>query len=140
MLSLFGLGFLILGIFVIFKGIKSYSARKRLIAEMVSVDGTVLSWAKTEEREADGRTSTSYTPTISFETPAGERREFISRVSGRFPDPAVGGTIKLRYLQSDPTNVVIDKAGYRFAGQVMICIAGLILALAGLITLIVSVS
>ncbi len=140
MLSFFGLGFLILGIFVILKGIKSYSARRRLISEMVAVDATVLSWVKTEESEADGSNSTYYTPTISFETLAGEKREFTSRVSGRFPDPAVGGTIKLRYLQSDPTTVVIDKAGYRFAGQVMLCIAGLILALAGLITLIASVS
>jgi len=132
----FGLLFLVLGILLVRKGLKSLSAKKRLIAEMTPVNGTVLSWAKTEDRDADGRISTYHTPTISFTTIAGESREFTSRVAVRFPNPAVGGILKLRYPESDPAQVVIDQAGFRYAGQVMTCICGVIMALAGLITLI----
>ena len=121
----FGLLFLVLGILLVRKGLKSLSAKKRLIAEMTPVNGTVLSWAKTEDRDADGRISTYHTPTISFTTIAGESREFTSRVAVRFPNP-----------ESDPAQVVIDQAGFRYAGQVITCICGVIMALAGLITLI----
>lgn len=138
MLFLFGIGFVGLGAVVIFLGISAFLLKRKELKSMLSAEGVVVSWSQKEDVDMDNRTTVYHTPTISFTNTAGATVEFVSKVAVSRPVPPTGGKVKVRYHRLEPNLAVIDKAGYSYAGSIMILLAGLMLGAAGLIVLVIS--
>jgi hypothetical protein len=137
MLFLFGIGFAGLGAVVVFMGISAFFRKRKELKAMLSAEGVIVSWSRKEDVDMDNRPTVYHTPTISFNDAAGSPVQFVSKVAVTRPVPPPGGKVLVRYDPQDPNLAVIDKAGYKFAGSIMLLLIGMMLAAAGLIVLVI---
>lgn len=138
MMFLFGFGFVGLGVVAVIKGISAFFRKRKELKTMLTAEGVIVSWSQKEDVDMDNRPTVFHTPTISFTNVAGSPVQFVSKVAVTRPVPPPGGKVKVRYDPRDPNLAVIDKVGYRYAGSIMLLLAGLMLAAAGLIALAIS--